>query len=55
MVRALYRRRHSNEDLALQIPGSSLDFAALDREAERRWGRGLIRIASWISAAPAAP
>lgn len=49
MVRALYRRRHSNEDLAIQIPGVDLDFAALDREAERRWGPGLIRIASWLT------
>lgn len=48
MVRALYRHRGAHLDHLLEVPGTELDFARLDAAAERRWGIGLIRIASWL-------
>lgn len=49
MIHALYRRPRSFDDLVFSLPGTALDFPAIDAEAERRWGRGLIRIASWLT------
>jgi len=52
MQLAIYRRGEKGEDQRLSLPGADLDWAALDREAERRWGRGLIRICSWLACQP---
>lgn len=55
MILALYRHRGAHLDLLLEVPGTELDFARLDAAAAAKWGSDLVRIASWISAAPAAP
>ncbi|HLP02125.1 MAG TPA: hypothetical protein VK163_08870 [Opitutaceae bacterium] len=49
MIKAIYRRRGSHEELEFEFPGNEIDCTAIDAAAERQIGVGWRRMASWIS------
>lgn len=57
MICAIYGHRHPygkfSDERTITLPLPTLDCAASDAEAERRFGRGLNRIASWLAREPA--